>query len=43
MKLQLGKFWDNRVRENFRYMMVFDQNPIEDADKLADALRIEKL
>jgi type III restriction enzyme len=38
-KLKLGKLWEGRDRDNFRYFMVFEHNPIDGADKLVDALR----
>lgn len=43
-KLRLGKLWESRARANYRYLMVFEHNAIDGADKLSDALRkLEKL
>ncbi|MBP5998268.1 MAG: DEAD/DEAH box helicase family protein [Azonexus sp.] len=38
MKLKLGKLWEAKVGRDFRYMMVFENNPIDGAERLADAL-----
>ncbi len=38
MKLKLGKQWEAKVGRDFRYMMVFENNPIDGAERLADAL-----
>ncbi|RXZ42473.1 RNA helicase [Crenobacter cavernae] len=38
LKLKLGKLWEARAGSAFKYMMVFNDNPVEGADKLADAL-----
>lgn len=41
MKLKLGKLWEakaGRDFHNYRYMMVFDNNPVDGAERLADAL-----
>lgn len=35
-KLKLGKVWQSKAGDKFRYFMVFDQNPVEDAYKLDD-------
>jgi type III restriction enzyme len=39
LKLKLGKLWEAKADGGFKYMMVFDNNPIEGAERLADALR----
>ena len=39
LKLRLGKLWEAKAGRDFRYMMVFDNNPIEGAERLADALK----
>ena len=39
LKLKLGKLWQNKVPEGFKYLMVFDTKPIEDAETFADALK----
>lgn len=38
MKLKLGKKWESLAGRDHRYMMVFDNNPIEGADRITDAL-----
>ena len=42
MKLKLGKLWEAQAGRlagtGYRYMMVFDNNPIDGAERLADAL-----
>lgn len=38
LKLKLGKLWEAKAGRDYRYMMVFDQNPIDGAERLADAL-----
>ena len=38
MKLKLGKLWESKAGRDYRYMMVFDNNPISGAERLADAL-----
>lgn len=38
LKLKLGKLWEARAGRDYRYMMVFDSNPVEGAERLADAL-----
>ena len=38
LKLKLGKLWEAKVGRDFRYMMVFENNPIDGAERLADAL-----
>lgn len=43
-KLKLGKAWEKAAGREFRYMMVFNNNAIEGADNLADALtKLERL
>lgn len=37
-KLKLGRAWEQAAGREFRYMMVFNNNAIDDAKKLADAL-----
>lgn len=39
LKLKLGKLWESKAGTAFKYMMVFDNNPIEGAERLADALK----
>jgi type III restriction enzyme len=39
MKLKLGKLWESRCGGNFKYIMAFENNPIEGAERLSDALR----
>lgn len=39
-KLKLGQLWASRAGNNYRYMMVFDNNPIENAHRLADAIKL---
>jgi len=38
LKLKLGKVWEAKAGSEFKYMMVFDNNPVEGAKRLADAL-----
>lgn len=38
LKLKLGKLWQAKAGRDYHYMMVFDNNPIEGAERLADAL-----
>lgn len=38
-KLKLGKLWEAKAGSQFRYMMVFEHNPINGAERLSDALR----
>ena len=38
LKLKLGKLWEAKAGRDFRYMMVFENNPIDGAERLADAL-----
>lgn len=37
-KLRLGKLWEAKAGQGFRYMMVFENNPVEGAERLSDAL-----
>jgi type III restriction enzyme len=39
LKLKLGKLWEASAGRDFRYMMVFEHNPIDGAERLADALK----
>ncbi|EFW82901.1 hypothetical protein ALP26_200030 [Pseudomonas savastanoi pv. glycinea] len=39
LKLKLGKLWEAKAGPMFRYMMVFDQNPLDGAERLSDALK----
>ena len=43
LKLQLGKLWESKAGAKFKYMMVFDNNPIYGAERLADAINKLKL
>ena len=38
LKLKLGKLWEAKAGRDYRYMMVFENNPIDGAERLADAL-----
>jgi type III restriction enzyme len=38
LKLKLGKMWEAKAGRDYRYMMVFENNPIDGAERLADAL-----
>ncbi len=38
LKLKLGKLWESRAGREYRYMMVFENNPIDGAERLSDAL-----
>lgn len=38
LKLELGKLWQARAGRDYRYMMVFENNPVDGAERLADAL-----
>lgn len=38
LKLKLGKLWESKAGRDYRYMMVFENNPIDGAERLADAL-----
>lgn len=37
-KLLLGKKWEAKAGDSYRYMMVFENNPIEGAERLDAAL-----
>ena len=37
-KLKLGKQWETKAGRDYRYMMVFDNNPVDGAERLSDAL-----
>ena len=37
-KLKLGKEWANKAGSQYRYLMIFDNKPIEGAERLQDAL-----
>lgn len=39
LKLKLGKLWESKAGRDFRYMMVFEDNPVDGAERLADALK----
>jgi len=39
LTLKLGKLWESKAGRNFRYMMVFDNNPIYSAERLSAALK----
>lgn len=39
LKLKLGKLWEAKAGAGFRYMMLFDNNPVNGAERLSDALR----
>lgn len=39
LKLKLGKLWEAKAGAAYKYMMVFDNNPIGGAERLADALK----
>lgn len=39
LKLKLGKLWEAKAGPDYRYMMVFDNNPIHGAERLSDALK----
>lgn len=44
LKLKLGKLWEAKAGPTYRYMMVFDNKPIDGAEKLADAMsKMEQL
>ena len=42
LKLKLGKLWEAKAGHlpgtEYRYMMIFENNPIDGAERLADAL-----
>jgi type III restriction enzyme len=39
LKLKLGKLWEAKAGSEFKYMMVFDNNTIDGAERLTDALK----
>ena len=39
-KLNLGKLWASKAGSEFKYFMVFDQNPLENAHKLDEIVRL---
>jgi type III restriction enzyme len=39
LKLRLGKQWEAKAGREYRYMMVFENNPVDGAERLADALK----
>ncbi len=39
LKLKLGKLWESKAGGSFKYMMVFDNNPIDGSERLSDALK----
>jgi type III restriction enzyme len=39
-KSKLGQLWAGKAGNDYRYMMVFDNNPIDDAYRLTDAVRL---
>ena len=39
LKLKLGKLWEAKAGRDFRYMMVFENNPVAGAERLSDALK----
>lgn len=39
LKLQLGKLWESKAGSEFKYMMIFDNNPIPGAERLTDAIK----
>lgn len=44
LKLKLGKLWEAKCGPEFKYMMVFDNNPIAGAERLTDAIKkIERM
>ena len=38
LKLKLGKLWEAKAGVECKYMMLFDNNPIDGAERLADAI-----
>lgn len=38
-KLKLGKLWEAKCGSEFKYMMIFDNNPIPGAERLSDAMK----
>lgn len=39
LKLKLGKLWEAKAGGQFKYMMVFENKPIDGAERLSDALK----
>ena len=39
LKLKLGKLWEAKAGKGFRYMVLFDNNPVNGAERVSDALR----
>ena len=39
LKLRLGKLWESKAGRDFRYIMVFENIPIDGAERLSDALK----
>ncbi len=39
LKLKLGKLWQAKAGSAFHYMMLFENKPIDGAERLSDALR----
>lgn len=39
LKFKLGKLWEAKAGGQFKYMMVFENKPIEGAERLSDALK----
>ena len=39
LKLRPGKLWKSKSGGSFKYMMAFDNNPIEVVDRLSDTLK----
>lgn len=39
LKLRLGKLWESKSGGAFKYMMVFENNPVDGAERLSDALK----
>ena len=39
LKLKLGKQWESKAGRDFHYMMVFENNPVNGAERLSDALK----
>jgi type III restriction enzyme len=39
LKLKLGKLWEAKAGGDYRYMMVFENNPVDGAERLSDALK----
>ncbi|BCG64636.1 MAG: type III restriction enzyme [Methyloprofundus sp.] len=39
LKIKLGKLWESKAGAGFKYMMIFNDNPIPDAERLDDAIK----